>query len=467
MQLKLAHEFASPLLDRHFLQDGYLIYNKIAGSLQYGYVDLLSAVPDEELCWAHISREDIHYPLCVVFAVDNNLAVVLRTQQVRPGPGSLVKLTFLDFSTGAPHPLSSKPTVRLPSNTVVDVAYAEAEILGDYILTTVMSGRDVCCLYLVSWKSGVVTLLRDIELSNRWRPLWVPRLVGIDGGLIMLANCTKNSLEICKLELASQEPPRLRTVCFLELPALEPYAFVVVSRVDKEWVPTSLWYGTRSQQQQQQQLPRKRVVPFRSSKVGTIGLLLDHEMRTASVRVLPSCWMTVSIAALLSAIYYGCSSSDFSSSSDSSDDDDDDDDTGNPAVRTLHWPDWGPDATRVLVSSHGGRLPKPAGPFWITSFSPLMIRDYDVLRMRLTRVATATKEEEKDKTSPFFGPPVLKSAEVHGEHWVEGKLVTRLPYRDIVAKDLYYIGVVADREWIIGISVKGSEGLYYTVYHVG
>ena len=401
--------------------------------------------------------------------------------------------------------------MRLPTNTVVDVAYTEAEILGDYVLTTVMSGRDVCCFYLVSWKSGAVTLvsscflsdaslvyaffifillcspqLRDMELSNRWRPLWVPRLVAIDGGLIMLANCTKNSLEICKLEFASQEPPRLHVVCFLELPALEPYAFVVVSRVDKEWVPASSWHGTRSQEQEQeQQLPRKRVVPFRSSKVGTIGLLLEHEMRTASVRVLPSCWMTVSIAALLSAIYYGCSSS----SSDSSDDDDDP--TGNTGVRTLYWSDWGPAATRVLLSSHGGRLPKPAGPFWITSFSPLVIRDYDILRMRSTRAATAAAEDDEDdvKTLSHFGPPVSKSTEVLGEHWVEGKLVTRLPYRDIVAKDLYYIGVVADREWIIGISVKvrffysayihlsenvsdrahgqGSEGLYYTVYHVG
>ena len=269
--------------------------------------------------------------------------------------------------------------------------------------------------------------------------------MGIDGGLILLANCTRNSLEICKLEFAPQEPPRLHTVCFLELPALEPYAFVVVSRVEKEWVPTSSWYETQSQQHQQ--LPRKRVVPFRSSKVATIGLLLDHEMRTASVRVLPSCWMTVSIAALLSAIYYGCSSS-----SDSSDDDDDH--TRSTAVRTLFWPDWGPAATRVLFSTQGGRLPKPAGPFWITSFSPLIIRDYDVLRMRSTRAATVAEEKENDKTSSHFGPPVVRSTEVPGEHWVEGKLVTRLPYRDIVAKDLYYIGVIADREWIIGISVK-------------
>jgi len=50
-----------------------------------------------------------------------------------------------------------KPTVRLPSNLVLDVAYASVEILGGHVLTTVMSGRDVCCFYLVSWKSGMVS----------------------------------------------------------------------------------------------------------------------------------------------------------------------------------------------------------------------------------------------------------------------------------------------------------------------
>ena len=71
----------------------------------------------------------------------------------------LVKLTFLDFTTGVPHPLSSKSTVALPSDIVLDVAYAAVEVLGDYVLTTVMSGRDVCCFYIVSWKSGTVTLV--------------------------------------------------------------------------------------------------------------------------------------------------------------------------------------------------------------------------------------------------------------------------------------------------------------------
>jgi hypothetical protein len=78
LQLKVSHEFAATIHQRHFLQDGYLIYNKIAGTLQYGYVDLLSASPNEELCWTHILKEDIRFPLCVAFAVDHNLAVVLR-----------------------------------------------------------------------------------------------------------------------------------------------------------------------------------------------------------------------------------------------------------------------------------------------------------------------------------------------------------------------------------------------------
>jgi len=432
LKLKISHEFSSTIPDRHVLQDGYLIHNKVAGVLQYGYVDLLSATPKEELCWVHILREDIRLPLCVVFAVDHNLAVVLGTRNVKPG--SLVNLTFLEFKTGTPHPLSSKPNVRLPSNTVLDVSYAAVEILGDHVLTTVMSGRDVCLIYLVSWKSGAVALLREIELSNKRMPLWVPRLVDIDDDLIMLANCTMNSLEICRLELASREP-RLHTVCHLELPTLEPYAFSVVSIVDKEWVPT----GERDARSQSQQHARKRAVPFRSSKVGTIGLFVQHEMQTASVRELPSCWMTVSIAALFSVV---CS-------------------IETNHVRTVPWAEWGPPATRVLLHTYGGRLPKPAGPFRITGSSPLVIRDYDRLRTRSTRSAT------EDASSSLFGPSMFKSTEVFGEHWVAGKVETHLPYRDLVAKDLDYVGVVADREWIIGISFRGAEGLYYTIYHVG
>ena len=121
--------------------------------------------------------------------------------------------------------------------------------------------------------------LREIKFSNRWMLLWVPRLVDIDGSLMVLANCMKNSLENCKLELASssQEPPRIYTVCSLELPALELHAFIVVSTVDKEWFLTVTRGGARFQR------TRKRVVPFRPSEVGTCGLLVEHEMQMHSI----------------------------------------------------------------------------------------------------------------------------------------------------------------------------------------
>jgi hypothetical protein len=80
--------------------------------------------------------------------------------------GAIVELAFLEFTTGTPHPLSSKHNVRLPVNTILDVAYAAVDILGDYVVTTVMSGRDVCCLYLVSWKSGAVTLVSILSLCS-------------------------------------------------------------------------------------------------------------------------------------------------------------------------------------------------------------------------------------------------------------------------------------------------------------
>ena len=70
--------FMATIYQQHFLQDRYLIYNRIAGTLQYGYVDLLSASPDEELRWTYILKDDICLLLCVVSAADHNLAVVLR-----------------------------------------------------------------------------------------------------------------------------------------------------------------------------------------------------------------------------------------------------------------------------------------------------------------------------------------------------------------------------------------------------
>ena len=133
-------------------------------------MDLPSAFLDEELRWTHILKDDICPPLCVVSAADLSLAVVLRyivdfflipiwmkgvnhyhlQDPAVDQHGPFVKLTFLKFITGELHPLSFKTTVALPLNLVVDVVYAPMETLGDHVLTTAMSGQDMCCFCLVS-----------------------------------------------------------------------------------------------------------------------------------------------------------------------------------------------------------------------------------------------------------------------------------------------------------------------------
>lgn len=254
-------------------------------------------------------------------------------------------------------------------------------------------------------------------------PPWAPRVVILGNNFIVLVNCWATCLEICRLELTSQDP-RLQTVCFLEFPALELYAFVIVSTVSKEWIPTSE-HGVQSQ------LTRKRVVPFRSSKVDTIGLLLQYEPCTPSVRERPGCWMTVSVASLLSTIQPGTSD-----------------------IPTIPWADWGPAATRISLykwGKWGSILPRPAGPFWIIDFSPLVVRDYDPLRARRARSIAEDTSPSPSK------PPVFSSDKVLGQHWVAGEVETRLPFRDIVDKHSRferYIGFVADREWIIEISAR-------------
>ncbi|KAH9975683.1 hypothetical protein BGW80DRAFT_58965 [Lactifluus volemus] len=444
LQLNAFHNFPSDVDHSYSLQDDYLIYNlrKSAGTLQYGYVDLRSAEPNEKLRWVNIFIEHISVPVGFVTAVDHNLVVVLRTQFT--DSGAIVELSFLEFTTGTPHPLSSRHNVRLPVNTILDVAYAAVDILGDYVVTTVMSGRDVCCLYLVSWKSGAVTLLREIELLHRLTPFWVPRLVVIDNSLIMLVNCKMTSLEICRLELASPDSePRLKTVCLLEFPVLPFYA-LAVSKVRKEWIPTSECNPLS-------QLRRKRVVPFRSSKVGTIGLLLLDQKMTcaASVRERSRYWMTISVASLLASI-----------PPDSND------------VRAIPWGDWGPAATRIFKYPHrwGNILPKPAGPFWIIGFSPLVVRDYDPLRTRRAK-AKSTEEVITSHSPSLSRPPVFSPTKELGHYWVAGEVETRLPFRDVAEKNLrpqQYIGIIADREWIIEISARGQgAGTNVVVYHVG
>lgn len=276
----------------------------------------------------------------------------------------------------------------------------------------------VCCLCLRTQAES----LKLRNLSDRWTPLWggAPKLTVIDNNLIAVIKDSASNIEICKLEVAASSDPLLRTICFLDLPSLTSEASCVLSSAMKEWVPTSDHHARSSSS-------RIHQVSFYSSTVGTIALLLDYRTYSKGAGHPFKCTMIISVAAILSAI--------------------------RSDVRNVPWKDWGPSGTRLYDTT----LQKPAGPFWITDFSPLVVRDYDLLRARYTHLAT------EDTPSSHSKPPVFSSTEVSGDHWEAGTVETHLPYRDIVANDLdfrHFPWIMADREWIVGIMALVSLILF-------
>ncbi|KAH9041295.1 hypothetical protein EDB85DRAFT_1470051 [Lactarius pseudohatsudake] len=140
----------------YILQDGYLIYKAVENTVQYGYLDLYSssAQPNAELRWAHIPLATSRPLSDIVFAVDHNLVVAIRSGQT----GHATEASFLEFTTGSCHPLASVHTVSLPVHPVFDCRKPEVDVLGDYILVTAVHevlGHST--FSVISWKTGRVT----------------------------------------------------------------------------------------------------------------------------------------------------------------------------------------------------------------------------------------------------------------------------------------------------------------------
>jgi len=289
----------------------------------------------------------------------------------------------------------------------------EVEVLGDHILATAVHQHGRSSFYLVSWKTGTVTFLRGLPGA--------PKLTVIDSNLVMLIRESINSLEIYKLELASS-PPHMQSVCLLELPRLRPDALISQSMFAKEWIASSECHA-RSQ---------RRLLPFRSSRNDTVALLLGYHIPARGNP--PSGYaMLFSVTALLSVVHSG--------------------------ARKMSWKNWGPLRTRIFPYPRGV-MPTPAGPFWITSISPLIVCDYDPLRAAHVQSAA----EDPSSPSGVFAP-----TKVVGKHWVMGQVETRLPYREFASRDMHILHpaeIVGDREWMIVISGT-AEGTSFTVYHVG
>ncbi|KAH9041300.1 hypothetical protein EDB85DRAFT_1470175 [Lactarius pseudohatsudake] len=401
LQWNLYTEFSTNFYSRkNIIQDGYLISRSNTDLTRYGYVDLFASSPKEEPHRIQISLKNFLIPYNLVFSVENDLAVAIREKGTST---RLVQhqLAFFEFTTGAPHPLSAAHTKSLPLVDYLGVIRVELEFLGDHILATAVHQLSRSSFYLVSWKTGTVTFLGGLPGA--------PKPTVIDSNFVLLIRESINTLEIHKLELTSS-PPRMQTVCSLELPPLNAGASIFSSMFSKEWIaPSERCAGS--------QFPRRRL-PFRSSRIDTMTLRLSYRTPETGNRRSEYAFI-FSVAALLSVAHSG--------------------------VRKVSWENWGPLGTRILP--YTDNVPAPAGPFWIICVSPLIVHDYNPLRaVHIPSIA--------ENPSPQSGLPIFASTKVVGKHWKSGEVETRLPYREFASKDtsLHPSDIVGEREWIVVIS---------------
>ena len=282
--------------------------------------------------------------------------------------------------------------------------------------------RDVC-----EWPPQALSVLdscRSLQLREfpDMRQGSESSFMVIDSNLIALIRVELNRIEIYRLEVCpSASVPLLQTVCHLELPPVTSVTTVTLIFSAMEWVPTSRHYKwSRSS--------RGYHIPFYSSTVGTIGLLLHY--RVAPPGYSFKCTMIISIAGLLSAIRTG--------------------------VYNIPWVDWGPSITRFSQEGLSVTIGPTVGPFWIASLSPLTVRDFGLICMG--NIGSMAGDMLSWQPHPW---PVVFSTKVYGNYWEEDQAETHLPYRDIVVNDFHLDDVnfvLADREWIVCIGSSGVRG---------
>jgi hypothetical protein len=241
---------------------------------------------------------------------------------------------------------------------------------------------------------------------------------------LVLGDDSDEGLEISALEY---DPVQFRTVCFLRLPQFpRPVGAIPEVSFTKEWVQTSEHHAAQSRPTSSE---RHCHVPFRSSSLDTINILLDYVVPTGkgveggSRKYV----LIISVAAIISAVV-------------------------SDGRREVPWEDWGPAGTHIFPLEEGAFPPMSAGPFWITNFLPLEVRDYNSLR---TRHLGSTKEDALASSSSSSNRSVYSSTRLAAELGEGDGIETHLRYRTFTAKEPKlgsFDKAVADREWIVTIS---------------
>ncbi|KAH9953525.1 hypothetical protein BC827DRAFT_129803 [Russula dissimulans] len=340
----------------------------------YSYIDLREDAAFTNPVWRRVDVPWRGQHCIFAFAAnENDLAVVVTC--ARDEDITTVEVHCLSFVDGEPHPLAENQDLVVNFPGPSSPHHIQVQITGDHMVLSCNgypSGEgQIDVLFLVSWKEGKVTPLRETP------PPAMTFAVGctwISGTLLAFVHMVKNAIFLYEFV---EEPGRIKFIRVLELPPLCEGGRLNYAHCLSEQNPvfhhTSHTTG---------RLPPR--FPFRYNPADGIACFILG----VSLEGIPGASMSIAIVVprrTLVALASTASTSTFTSTSTSTSNSASSADAGAPdgQQQPVPWDSWGPTATRCLEVPYWRRCGGPVGQRWgILARDKFILHDFNPHNVR-------------------------------------------------------------------------------------
>ncbi|KAF8502729.1 hypothetical protein F5888DRAFT_1800270 [Russula emetica] len=344
----------------------------------------------------------------------------------------------LRFRDGTPHPCAIVPTMRFSVTRTSAFQMTRAQVLGDYLLLWIAGASErrhsVAKLYVIAWKQGSITLLRE----NSTGKYGAVHMISTD--ILALIQLDPPGIELCRVSnmrnegeegatnsshhSSQNDGPRMDRLCTLLFSPLRQRdgtgagatastAFCVGEHSGHQTFSCEPWpeyhHAPLGRGQIFRQSTRDSVVSVTMGIVGCDGRLCNFE-------VVVRCETLLSYADGVHVVPTAAVVGDVNAK----------EGNGNDVVL---WDVWGPQATSVTALDStpvGWRNLFGERRATIEKGGQIRIRDYNSYRIRRARDSNVGLDQNGTCR-------IVKSSTIRGGEWFEEDVTTMLPYLDIVA----------------------------------
>ncbi|KAH9978622.1 hypothetical protein BGW80DRAFT_1280034 [Lactifluus volemus] len=376
----------------------------------YSYIDLRLLPPLTDLLWR---RVDVawHDQRCI-FAFARKKAT-FPSFCARAEAISRVDVHCLSFVSGDPHPLARSPNVIVDFPATSSPHHLHVQITGDYIFISCNGSPDdesqVDVLFLVNWKQGNVTSLRESPPSAMTFAVGFMR---ISESLFAFVHTGENAIFLYSF---LEEPPcRLDLIRVLGLPPLCDGGRLNFAECLSEQNPIF----TPKYPSNVRAPPR---FPFRYNPADGIASFVLG----VGLEEIPDASITIAIIVHRRALATTPGT--------------------NEQTLVVPWDSWGPSATRCLEVPYWRRCNGPVGQRWaILAHDELVLRNFN-----------PHSHENGNRTRVVTAPTLLTAGLCF-----RGDVMTHLPYvetRAVCTSTPRWESVLTDGERLLGVYFKEDD----------